>query len=178
MHPLWNKTCHMPVAGSLMFKRNAFLSVPYTTVAKVNRVSLSLRPWRYLGSFDVQKGDGPIRHQIYVPVILPGKLMARTQFARATSKRFVEHLNTISGPNRRPHTLEIPQSIRLACYPGGLAWRGHFSTILPRFPSGGRPACARSTEDLWQWQNPSLRFQCRPRMGRWLKLFVTSNSKQ
>ena len=146
---------HMPVAGSLMFKRNAFLSVPYTTVAKVNRVSLSLRPWRYLGFFDVQKGGGPIRHQIYVPVILPGKLMARTQFARATSKRFVEH--TTSGPNRRPHTLEIPQSIRLARYPDGPAWRGHNSTILPRFPSGGRPARARSTEDIYDILRPAAR---------------------
>ena len=76
MHPLWKKTClqktlrifsyeppiyHMPVADSLMFKRNAFLTVPYTTVNKVNRVSLSLRPWRYLGEFDGGRGDRPIR---------------------------------------------------------------------------------------------------------------------
>ena len=48
-----------------------------------------------------------------------GRVAAVPRTLVNSSKRFVEHLNTTSDPNRRPHTLEIPQSIRLARYPDG-----------------------------------------------------------
>ena len=48
---------HVQMAPSMMLRQNAFVTVPYTTVGKVRPVSTSLRPWRYMGSFDVAKGN-------------------------------------------------------------------------------------------------------------------------
>ncbi|MDA9173145.1 glycosyltransferase family 47 protein, partial [bacterium] len=72
MRPLRDKVClqnhltifsyepvsdHVRVAPSTMLRQNAFITVPYTTVGKVRPVSTSLRPWRYMGSFDVARGN-------------------------------------------------------------------------------------------------------------------------
>jgi hypothetical protein len=72
MSPLRNKVClqnnltifsyeplsdhHVQMPPSMMLRQNAFIIVPYTTVGGVRPVSTSLRPWRYMGSFNARKG--------------------------------------------------------------------------------------------------------------------------
>jgi hypothetical protein len=168
MHPLWNKTClqktlrifsyeppiyQMPVADWLMFKRNAFLTVPYTTVNKVNRVSLSLRPWRYLGAFDVKKGDRPIRHDLV-------EYLTGTEHHRSGSK--------VCG-GKRDGEQKCNEANADFCLepPGDTPTRSHFyyaiaQGCLPvifepsdlRYPYMGSAQDLRSLSVDWAWREP------------------------
>ena len=168
MHPLWKKTClqrtlrifsyeppiyHMPVADSLMFKRNAFLTVPYTTVNKVNRVSLSLRPWRYLGAFDRKRGDRPIRHALV-------EYLNGTEHHRSGSK--------VCG-GKRDGEEKCNEANADFCLepPGDTPTRSHFyyaiaQGCLPvifepsdlRYPYMGSAQDLRSLSVDWAWREP------------------------
>jgi hypothetical protein len=168
MHPLWKKTClqktlrifsyeppiyHMPVADSLMFKRNAFLTVPYTTVNKVNRVSLSLRPWRYLGAFDRKRGGRPIRHALV-------EYLNGTEHHRSGSK--------VCG-GKRDGEEKCNEANADFCLepPGDTPTRSHFyyaiaQGCLPvifepsdlRYPYMGSAQDLRSLSVDWAWREP------------------------
>ena len=168
MHPLWKKTClqktlrifsyeppiyHMPVADSLMFKRNAFLTVPYTTVNKVNRVSLSLRPWRYLGEFDGKRGGRPIRKALV-------EYLNGTEHHRSGSK--------VCG-GKRDGEEKCNEANADFCLepPGDTPTRSHFyyaiaQGCLPvifepsdlRYPYMGSAQDLRSLSVDWAWREP------------------------
>jgi hypothetical protein len=168
MHPLWNKTClqktlrifsyeppiyHMPVADSLMFKRNAFLSVPYTTVAKVNRVSLSLRPWRYLGSFDVQKGDRPIRHALAKYLSRPGHYRSGSNVCggKRDGERQCDEANAdfcLEPPGDTPTRSHFYYAIAQGCLPV------IFEPSDLRYPYMGSAQDLRSLSVDWAWREP------------------------
>ena len=66
MRPLKGKVClqnhltifsYEPLSDHVQMAPSMNVIVPYTTVGKVRPVSTSLRPWRYMGSFDVRRGN-------------------------------------------------------------------------------------------------------------------------
>lgn len=66
MSPLKYKVClqnhltifsYEPVSDLVQMAPSMNVIVPYTTVGKVRPVSTSLRPWRYMGSFHVARGN-------------------------------------------------------------------------------------------------------------------------